>query len=138
MNDRRIMLTSASSDSGKTTMTMGFIRAFQRRNLSIASFKSGPDFIDPLFHRDVLKISSSNLDLFLMKEEGVLNCLSHKARGVDMAVIEGAMGYYDGIGDTTEASAYALSKVTETPAILIVNPKGMAASLGARLWISKL
>lgn len=134
MNNKRIMLTSASSDSGKTTFTMGFIRAFQKLNLSIASFKSGPDFIDPLFHREVLKIPSSNLDLFLMGKEGVLDCLMNKASDVDMVVMEGAMGYYDGIGDTTEASAYALSRVTETPAILIVNPKGMAASLGALVY----
>lgn len=128
---KRLLLTSNSSNVGKTTIVTGLIRALQLKGYNVASFKSGPDYLDPLFHKEALGIYSSNLDLFLMGESYCKKILSSRSKQEDISIIEGAMGYYDGIGATTKASAWELSNITNTPTILIVDPNGMGSSLGA-------
>lgn len=130
----RMMLAAGASGSGKTTLTCGLLQALLRRKKKIASFKCGPDFIDPMFHRKVLGTTSGNLDLFFTSGEVVRNLLGTISEGCDLAVMEGVMGYYDGVGGTTlEASSYELACETDTPVLLIVNCRGMSTSLAAYL-----
>ncbi|ERT61812.1 cobyrinate a,c-diamide synthase [Megasphaera vaginalis (ex Srinivasan et al. 2021)] len=134
----RLLLAAPQSGSGKTTVVCALLRALVGRGKRVVAFKSGPDYIDPAFHRRITGTASRNLDLFLLgrHEAGavaVRRILAEHGAGADMAVIEGAMGYYDGIGLTAEASAYDLARVTETPVILVVDGKGSALSLAASL-----
>ena len=120
----RILLTAPASGSGKTLITCGILQALVNRGMKVASFKCGPDYIDPMFHTKVLGTISRNLDTFFTGEE-MTRCLFAKtARQTDLSVIEGVMGYYDGLGGIrTKASSYDLARVTDTPVILIVNAK---------------
>lgn len=128
----RILLAAGASGSGKTLITCGLLQALVNRNLTVASFKCGPDYIDPMFHSRVIGAKSANLDTFFTSPEVTRYLLSENAANCEIAVMEGVMGYYDGVaGTTTQASAYDLASVTDTPAILIVNSKGMSMSLAA-------
>ena len=128
---KRVMISAMSSGSGKTIITGGLMRVFQRRGLSVLGFKCGPDYIDPMFHSRVLGIPGRNLDLFLQGEEGVKRTLSRKV--ADIAVIEGAMGYYDGISGTDENSAWQIAGLTGTPVILTIRPQGQSLTLAAQI-----
>jgi len=131
-NIPRIMIAAAGSGSGKTTVTCGLLQAFLNRGEKPASFKCGPDYIDPMFHSQVLGVQSRNLDLFFMDEETVLYLMAKNAAGCDLAILEGVMGYYDGLaGKSTEASSYDLARKTKTPVILLVDCKGMSVSMAA-------
>ncbi len=128
----RIMIAAAGSGSGKTTVVCGLLQAFLNRGTNLASFKCGPDYIDPMFHTEALGVKSRNLDLFFCHEETVKYLLCKNAEGADLAVMEGVMGYYDGLaGKSTDASAYDLAVKTGTPVILIVDCKGMSVSIAA-------
>lgn len=126
----RIMLCAPASGSGKTMITCGILQAFVKRGLKVASFKCGPDYIDPLFHKEVIGTKSKNLDTFFSNEATIKYLFGNTAKDVDVSVMEGVMGYYDGVGGiSTEGSSYELARVTDTPSILIVNCKGMSLSL---------
>lgn len=125
----RLMLAGTASGCGKTTLVCGLLQALKQRGLQVHSFKSGPDYIDPMFHRQVLGTPSDNLDLFLMGEQAVTGLLS-RSQG-DMGILEAAMGFYDGIALGDTASAYELANTTQTPVVLVVNGKGAALSLAA-------
>ena len=128
----RILLAAGSSGSGKTLITCGLLEALVERGLKTASFKCGPDYIDPMFHSRVIGTKSRNLDTFFTGSEVTKYLLTRTARDCEIAVMEGVMGFYDGVaGTTTTASAYDLAKVTDTPVILIVNSRGMSVSLAA-------
>lgn len=132
MNIPRILLAAGASGSGKTLITCGMLQALVNRGLRVASFKCGPDYIDPMFHSRVIGTKSANLDTFFTSEEVTRHLLGVNAADADIAVMEGVMGYYDGVaGTSTKASAYDLAKITDTPVILIVNSKGMSLSLAA-------
>lgn len=126
----RILLGAGASGSGKTLLTCGLLQVLVNRGLKTASFKCGPDYIDPMFHSRVIGTKSRNLDTFFTSEEVTRYLLSRNGTGMDIAVMEGVMGYYDGVGGTTSrASAYDLASVTETPAVFIVNCRGMSTSI---------
>lgn len=128
----RIMIAATGSGSGKTTVTCGLLQAFLNRGKKLASFKCGPDYIDPMFHSEILGIKSRNLDLFFTEENIVKYLLSKNAGDCELAIIEGVMGYYDGLaGRTTACSSYDFSVKTETPVILVVDCKGMSVSVVA-------
>ncbi|WP_434309108.1 cobyrinate a,c-diamide synthase [Hominifimenecus sp. rT4P-3] len=128
----RILFGAASSGSGKTLLTCGILQALRERGLRVSSFKCGPDYIDPMFHTQVLGAHSRNLDTFFTGENLTRYLLAENSREADIAVMEGVMGYYDGIGGTTSgASSYDLARVTQTPVVLIVNGRGMSLSLAA-------
>lgn len=127
----RLLLAAPSSGQGKTTATLAILRALSTAGKRPVAFKSGPDYIDPMFHRRVLGLPSYNLDLFLSGAPTVLRLLAECSDGGDIAVIEGAMGYYDGVGITDQASAWALAEATNTPVILLLSAKGAALSLAA-------
>lgn len=128
----RILLGAAASGSGKTLITCGLLQALKNRKLQVTSFKCGPDYIDPMFHSRVIGTKSRNLDSFFVDEDTVRYLLEKNARDCEISVIEGVMGYYDGLaGISPKASAYDVAKITKTPAVLIVNAKGMSLSAAA-------
>ena len=128
----RILLAAPKSGSGKTMITCGIIELWKRQGKKVASFKCGPDYIDPMFHRQVLGIESGNLDTYFTEDTVTRYLLRKRAKEADIAVIEGVMGYYDGLSGTSErASTYEVAKVTATPVILVVDAKGASVSLAA-------
>lgn len=129
----RLMLAAASSGSGKTTIACAILQALTRMGEHPVSFKCGPDYIDPMFHRQVLGIPSRNLDLFFSDEATAAYLLQKNSENFSLAFIEGVMGYYDGIATTTEASSWQLAKATQTPVVLVLNCKGMSVSIAAQL-----
>lgn len=132
MKTPRILLAAGASGSGKTLITCGLLQALVNRGIKTASFKCGPDYIDPMFHSRVIGTKSRNLDTFFTEPDITRYLLQKNARDCEIAVMEGVMGYYDGVaGTTTRASAYDLAMVTETPVVLIVNSRGMSVSLAA-------
>ena len=130
----RIMIAAPQSGSGKTLITCALLQALKEKNYHLESFKCGPDYIDPMFHKTVLGISSRNLDPFFTEDSITRKLLSKGQDSRDLAVIEGVMGLYDGLGGIREeASSYALAKATNTPILLTVNARGMGRSLLALL-----
>lgn len=130
----RFLLSAPRSGSGKTLITCGIIAALKGRGLSVSSFKCGPDYIDPMFHSRILRAKARNLDTFFTDRETTRYLLAQGAKGTDISVVEGVMGYYDGLGGVdTRASAYDVADATGTPAVLIVDTKGMSLSVLAEL-----
>lgn len=128
----RILLTAPSSGSGKTLITCGLLHALKNRGKKVISFKCGPDYIDPMFHSMILGTKSRNLDTFFADEDTVRYLFEKNSNGYDLAVLEGVMGYYDGLGGiSTRSSAYEVAQVTDTPVILCVDGKGSSVSLVA-------
>ena len=128
----RIMLAAPNSGSGKTLITCGLLQALKNRGLKLASFKCGPDYIDPLFHTRVLGVPSRNLDTYFSGKELTRALFGTHAKEADLAVMEGVMGFYDGVaGVTLTASSWELADVTDTPVILVVNMRGMSLSVAA-------
>ena len=126
----RILISGTNSNCGKTTITMALLAAFKNKGLEIASFKSGPDYIDPMFHRKVFDVETHNLDPYSSTEEMLCDQFIRNC-GKDLSVIEGAMGYYDGIGVEGRASAWEVAKSIKAPAVLIIDAKGMSNSAAA-------
>lgn len=129
----RFMISAPGSGSGKTTIVCGLLKALMGKGLTVAAFKSGPDYIDPMFHSRVIGAKSRNLDLFMLGQDTARYLVAKNARQADVAVFEGAMGFYDGMGKTTEASAYDLACTCDVPVVLVVNGKGAALSIAATI-----
>jgi len=127
----RILITGTHSGCGKTTVTCALLKALKNRGLNPSAFKCGPDYIDPMFHRRAIGVPSYNLDPFFCTAEQLKRRLMVHGGGV--SVLEGAMGYYDGIGAEGCYSAYDVARITQTPVVLVVDAKGMYASAGAVL-----
>ena len=128
----RILLAAAGSGSGKTMLTCGLLMAWKLRGRRLAAFKCGPDYIDTMFHRSVLGLESGNLDSFFTDRDTLRYLLRRRAAGADLSVIEGVMGYYDGVaGTTTQASAYEIAQITDTPVVLVVDGKKSSLSIAA-------
>lgn len=125
------MLAAMGSGSGKTVITCGLLAALKKRGLSVRAFKCGPDYIDPMLHTRVLGVPSRNLDLFLQGEEGARGTVSRQSG--DIAVIEAAMGFYDGAGGTETASAWQTADALGVPVVLVLQPKGASLTLAAQV-----
>lgn len=130
----QFLLAAPRSGSGKTTMTCALLMALKRRGCAPCAFKSGPDYIDPMFHRAVLGVESRSLDLFFSAPETVRTLYAKGAAGHGAAVCEGAMGFYDGLGGVSDrASAWHLADTLGLPVLLVVEPKGQSLTLAAEL-----
>lgn len=126
------MIAAAGSGSGKTFITCGLLRLLSRRGMKVHSFKCGPDYIDPMFHSRILGVPCRNLDPYFTDGETLRYLYLQNQEKRDIAVVEGVMGYYDGIGGTSEAgSSYELAQAVEIPVILVVSCKGMSLSAAA-------
>ena len=128
---KQIMITAMHSGAGKTVITCSLLAALKKRGMDVHAFKCGPDYIDPMFHTGILGIPSRNLDLFLQGRDAVRSAVA--LHGGEIAVLEGAMGYYDGLNGTDEASAFALADVLSCPAVLVVRPQGSMLTLAAQV-----
>ena len=130
----RVLIAGTGSGCGKTTVTCAVLQALKNRGLNIGAAKCGPDYIDPMFHRTVIGAASSNLDPFFFDDDTLCFLLAKNGRERDITVIEGVMGYYDGLSLTTSrAGAYDVARITETPVILTVNAKGASLSILAQI-----
>ena len=129
----RVMVAAPASSSGKTSLTCALLQAALNRGVDPCAFKCGPDYIDPLFHREVLSLPSRNLDLFFSDEPTVRGLMARAGAGHGLAVLEGCMGFYDGIAGTERASSWHLARATDTPVVLTVVPGGTSLTLAAVL-----
>ena len=126
----RILIGAASSGSGKTTFTLGLLRALKKRGISVQPYKCGPDYIDTQYHKAACGTESVNLDTFMGGDEHVKELFAKYSCCSQVDVIEGVMGLFDGLGGIREeGSSYHLAKVTETPIILVIDAKGMGRSV---------
>ena len=134
MHSPRVLFAAPSSGSGKTTIVCGVLRALKNRGKAVSAFKCGPDYIDPLFHERVVGVKSGTLDLFFSDKDTLRRLYAQNAAGSDCAVIEGVMGYYDGLSAASEeASTYAVAKALQAPVVLIVDARGQSLSALATL-----
>ena len=126
----RVLVAGTGSGCGKTTVVCAILQALKNRGYDLASFKCGPDYIDPMFHSEIIGAQSANIDLFFADEDlARARFLRHAA---DLNVIEGVMGYYDGLAmDSDAASSAHVARALDAPAILVVNGRGMALSAAA-------
>jgi len=127
----RILLCAPKSGAGKTTVTCALLQALMDRKSNPVAFKCGPDYIDPMFHSEVIGAKSRNIDLFLMGRETAKRLFVENSKAGQVSVIEGVMGYYDGIGMTTESSAWEVAKELDAPAVLVIDGRGRALSAAA-------
>lgn len=124
------MIAAPKSGSGKTMITCALLQLLKDCGKNVSSYKCGPDYIDPMFHKKVLGVPSKNLDTFFTDEKTTVQLFLDKRADGDFAVLEGVMGLYDGLGGIYEhGSSYHLAKVTQTPIILVVDAKGMGKSV---------
>lgn len=130
----RVLLAALKSGSGKTTITCGLIQALKNRGMKVSALKCGPDYIDPMFHRRVLGIDSGNLDTYFTPGDACRQLVKEHTEQADITIIEGVMGYYDGLGGlSTVGSSYEASKQTATPVILVADGKGSSVTLAAAI-----
>ena len=131
----RLILAAPHSGSGKTMITMGLLAALQKRGVKLASYKCGPDYIDPMFHSRVLGLPTRNLDTYFTDADTTRMLFAQDQKeGTELSLIEGVMGYYDGAGLATETgSTYELANVLEAPVVLIIDAAGMSLSAVAVL-----
>ena len=128
------MLAGVSSGCGKTTVTCAVLQALVNRGYRVGAFKCGPDYIDPMFHSRIIGAKSANLDLHFFRENTLRYLLAKNATDRDVSVIEGVMGYYDGMSlTTTRASSYEVAQVTDSPVVLVVSAKGASLSVLATI-----
>lgn len=125
------MITAASSGSGKTMITCGLLELFKRKGLNPLACKCGPDYIDGLFHKQVLELEGMNLDSYFEAPEELRDKYSRLSKD-HLPVVEGVMGYFDGLGgSTTRASSWEVAHILDLPAVLVVDARGASVSLAA-------
>lgn len=121
-----VVIAGTHSGCGKTTITLAMLAALRKKGMAVQSFKVGPDFIDTGLHRLITGRPSRNLDLWMCGEDYVKACFYKHSANVDISIIEGVMGMYDG-----DFSTAKLADVLKVPVILVVDAYGMAESAGA-------
>lgn len=132
MQTNRFVLAGTGSGVGKTTFTIGLMKALQEKGKIVQGFKCGPDYIDPTYHTAVTGRVSRNIDSWMFSHEAVRDIVARASKDADVSIIEGVMGFYDGKSPLSNAgSAADISVVTESPVILIVNCASMARSVAA-------
>jgi cobyrinic acid a,c-diamide synthase len=125
----RLVISSPQGHSGKTIAAVGLCRLLRRRGLSVQPFKKGPDYIDPSWLTIAAGRSCRNLDLFLIPKERLIQAFNQVCEGTDLAIVEGAMGLYDGL-DTHETTA-EIARLLNIPILLVVNTSRMTSSIAA-------
>ncbi|MEL7565426.1 MAG: cobyrinate a,c-diamide synthase [Dehalobacterium sp.] len=128
-NIPRIVITAPHGQSGKTTVSIGLIGALVKSGLIVQPFKKGPDFIDPSWLSRVSGRSCRNLDCFLMDEEDIKRSVAETGKDAQIAIIEGAMGMFDGLDLEGSGSTAQIAKIIKAPVILVVNCNRMTRSV---------
>ena len=115
MEKKAIMIAAGHSGSGKTIASCALMAAMKERGLTVAAAKCGPDYIDPMFHREVVGVASENLDLFFQEEAALRGRFEQRCKEADLTVVEGVMGYYDGMSlSSWKGSSYDVAPVSYT------------------------
>ena len=127
----RILVAAPQGRSGKTTVSVGLCAALTERRLVTQPFKKGPDYIDPSWLSAAAGRPCRNLDLFMMSREAVLGSFRRSFAGANVAVIEGAMGLYDGLDLAGSGSSANLARALGAPIVLVVNATRMTRSVAA-------
>lgn len=128
-----LMIAAPASGTGKTTVMLGLLRALTEDGLTVQPFKSGPDYIDPAFHRAACGRPSFNLDSWAM-DEGLLGAIAAQAAGADMVLAEGSMGLFDGvasIGASGNGASADMARRMGWPVVLVLDVSGQAQSAAA-------
>jgi len=120
-----LLIAAPSSGSGKTTVTLGILRALSRRGIAVRGAKSGPDYIDPRFHEAACGVACFNLDAWAMGAER----LKALAGGAETLVVEGAMGLFDGAPPDGRGASADLARQLGLPVVLVVDAGRMAQSV---------
>ena len=129
---RLLVIAGVASGVGKTTVTLGLLEAFRRKGLTVQAFKVGPDFIDPGFHEIVTGRASYNLDGWMCGRGHARATVARHARDADLAIVEGAMGCFDGLdGASEEGSTAQVAKWLGAPVVLVIDVEAMARSAAA-------
>ena len=118
------MIAGTQSGVGKTTVTLAILKALLDAGYKVQSFKVGPDFIDPSHLEKITSLPCYNLDSFMMGESGVIRELAKS--NADFAVIEGAMGLYDG-----DSSCAQIAHITAVPVLLVIDANASSESVAA-------
>lgn len=128
---KKIMIAGTKSGVGKTTITMGLLAALSK-DMKVAPFKVGPDYIDPAYHTYITNNNCSNLDSYILDRQMISYFFNKNSKGNDIAVVEGVMGLFDGaeVGSDTATSA-SIAKQLNIPVILVVDGSKVASSLAA-------
>ncbi|HEB71569.1 MAG TPA: cobyrinate a,c-diamide synthase, partial [Nitrospirae bacterium] len=129
----RIVIAAPGRSSGKTTLAMGLCRAFKKKGLAVQPFKKGPDYIDPMWLTSAAGVECRNLDFHMMGDENILRAFQTASKNVDIAVIEGNMGLYDGLDLEGSDSTAGLAHFLRSPVILVIDTTGMNRSAAALL-----
>ena len=130
---RGLLISAPSSGTGKTTVMLGLLRALAEDGLAVQPFKSGPDYIDPAFHRAASGRASYNIDTWAM-DDGLLSAISAKAADADICIAEGSMGLYDGVatrGQSGFGTSAETAKRMSWPVVLVLDVGGQAQSAAA-------
>lgn len=131
---RKIVIAADRSGAGKTTVSCGLLAVLKKRGVKVQSFKCGPDYIDPMFHRRVLGVPSGNLDSFFTDAATLRRIFTERVveSGAELALVEGVMGYYDGLGGvSSRASTWEIAHILDAPTILVMDAKGASVSSAA-------
>ena len=130
----RILFAGTNSGCGKTTTVCAVLQALVDRGLQVGACKCGPDYIDPMFHSRIIGAKSTNLDAYFFDDNTMGFLLAKNGADRDITILEGVMGFYDGMGLTsTQGSTYAVSQITKSPVILVVGAKGASLSILATI-----
>lgn len=128
----RIVIGGTQSGVGKTTISVGLMAALTQSGKKIQPFKVGPDYIDPTYHSKATGRISRNLDSWFVSDDGIAEIFYRSAQNIDLAIIEGVMGLYDGFGILEDRGSTAhIAKVLKAPVVLLVNAAKMARSAAA-------
>jgi len=130
-NVPRLVIGAPMGRSGKTTFTLGLLRAFARQGIVVQPFKKGPDYIDASWHTTAAGSTCRNLDSFFMKKQEICSSVSNQSLGKSITIIEGAMGLYDGSDLQGSSSTAEIAKVTQSPVLLVVDATRMTRSIAA-------
>jgi cobyrinic acid a,c-diamide synthase len=133
MKKPQFLIAAPSSHSGKTTLTLGLLRALHNRGLKVQPFKCGPDYIDTTHHHTASLMPGINLDTFMMSEGHVKELYSRYSNNADVSVVEGVMGLFDG-AVKSEGSSASIAMLLDLPVILVMNAKAMAYSVAPLLY----
>src|SRR5919106_1527365 len=125
-----LIIAAPASGSGKTILTLALLRALRRAGIPVASFKVGPDYIDPMFHARASGRPCINLDSWAMRIETLAGLSDNLSREAALVMGEGVMGLFDGAADGRGSTA-DLASLFDLPVILVVDARGMAASAAA-------
>lgn len=127
----RIVVGAIQGRSGKTTFTIGLLRALRDMGYVVQPYKKGPDYIDPSWATYASGQKSRNLDAFMMSDNQILHTLVQGSRQADLSVIEGAMGIFDGLDVDGSNSTAQMAKLTRSPVILVVSGQRITRSVAA-------